>query len=847
MSTKANYNLPWLLKMAWRDSRKNRGKLFLFISSILLGIAALVAINSFGDNLRRDIDSQAKTLLGADLVISSNRPVEDEMLSLFDSLGGEQSQESNFASMIFFPESGGSRLVQVRALEGGFPYYGTIETEPVAANKEFKNAKKALVDQTVMLQFNAEVNDTIRIGEENFVIAGKLIKVPGQNGITASVAPVVYIPMEYLDETGLLQKGSRANYMHYFKFPAGTNVDLMEENLDERLDYEGLDSETVKSSKEDLGDTFSNLTSFLSLVGFVALLLGCVGVASAVHVYIKEKLQTVAILRCLGLTGSQAFIIYLTQIMAMGLVGSVLGAFLGSLVQTLLPMVLEDFLPLEISLSVSWSAVAGGVLTGLCISLLFALLPLVNIRKVSPLRTLRAVETTDDPKDPLKWLIYFLIILAVFGFSLSQLETWKEALAFTFGLFVAFLVLAGVAKAIMVLVRKYFPTGWSFLWRQSLANLYRPNNQTLVLIVSIGLGTALITILYFVQSLLISKVSLSESGGQPNMVVFDIQSDQTDAINILTKQYQLPLLQEVPIVTMRLEQVNGVTKEAAEADSTALPSARSYNREFRVTYRDSLIDSETITKGKPLPTVDSPTDTVFISIEGNYAERLGVDIGDELMFNVQGAMINTVVGNFRDVEWNRVQTNFRIVFPTGVLEEAPQFHVLMTKVEDENTSANFQRALVTNFPNVSVIDLALILRTIDELLEKVSFVIQFMALFSIITGLLVLTSSVIISKFQRIQESVLLRTLGAKRKQILMIAGLEYFFLGSLASLSGTLLALAGSWALAYYSFETPFVPDLLPILVAYLIITSLTVVIGLLNSRGVLNKPPLEILRSEA
>lgn len=847
MSTKANYNLPWLLKMAWRDSRKNRGKLFLFISSILLGIAALVAINSFGDNLRRDIDSQAKTLLGADLVISSNRPVEDEMLSLFDSLGGEQSQESNFASMIFFPESGGSRLVQVRALEGGFPYYGTIETEPVAANKEFKNAKKALVDQTVMLQFNAEVNDTIRIGEENFVIAGKLIKVPGQNGITASVAPVVYIPMEYLDETGLLQKGSRANYMHYFKFPAGTNVDLMEENLDERLDYEGLDSETVKSSKEDLGDTFSNLTSFLSLVGFVALLLGCVGVASAVHVYIKEKLQTVAILRCLGLTGSQAFIIYLTQIMAMGLVGSVLGAFLGSLVQTLLPMVLEDFLPLEISLSVSWSAVAGGVLTGLCISLLFALLPLVNIRKVSPLRTLRAVETTDDPKDPLKWLIYFLIILAVFGFSLSQLETWKEALAFTFGLFVAFLVLAGVAKAIMVLVRKYFPTGWSFLWRQSLANLYRPNNQTLVLIVSIGLGTALITTLYFVQSLLISKVSLSESGGQPNMVVFDIQSDQTDAINILTKQYQLPLLQEVPIVTMRLEQVNGVTKEAAEADSTARPSARSYNREFRVTYRDSLIDSETITKGKPLPTVDSPTDTVFISIEGNYAERLGVDIGDELMFNVQGAMINTVVGNFRDVEWNRVQTNFRIVFPTGVLEEAPQFHVLMTKVEDENTSANFQRALVTNFPNVSVIDLALILRTIDELLEKVSFVIQFMALFSIITGLLVLTSSVIISKFQRIQESVLLRTLGAKRKQILMIAGLEYFFLGSLASLSGTLLALAGSWALAYYSFETPFVPDLLPILVAYLIITSLTVVIGLLNSRGVLNKPPLEILRSEA
>ena len=237
---------------------------------------------------------------------------------------------------------------------------------------------------------------------------------------------------------------------------------------------------------------------------------------------------------------------------------------------------------------------------------------------------------------------------------------------------------------------------------------------------------------------------------------------------------------------------------------------------------------------------------VNISLEQRWAQRQKINIGDTLTFNVQGALIPTIVSSFREVDWNRIQTNFLVVFPTGVLEDAPQFHVLLTKVKSDQASAQFQQAMVQQFPNVSIIDLGLVLKTIDDILDKIGFVIRFMAGFSIITGLIVLIASVLISKYQRVQESVLLRTLGASRKQILAITALEYFFLGSLASFTGILLSLMGSWALAKYSFKTPFVINALPLLAVFILICLLTVVIGLVNSRGILNKPPLEVLRQD-
>jgi len=844
---KTPLNLPWLLRMAWRDSRRNRSRLILFISSIILGIAALVAIYSFGDNLRNDIDNQAKTLLGADLAIYSNQAPKPEIQKLIDSLGDQRSQELSFASMVYFPRSNGTRLVQVRALSGSFPYYGVIETTPVAANKSFRQGRSALVDKTLMLQYRAKVGDSVRIGELSFIIAGILNKAPDQSGISASVAPSVYIPLNYLEGTGLLQKGSRINYRYYFKFDQPTDIEKLTQRIEPRLEKDGLSYETIESKKENTGESFADLTRFLTLVGFIALLLGCIGVASAIHIYIREKIATIAVLRCLGVKASQAFLIYLIQIMGIGLLGSLIGSALGTLVQRVLPAVLQDFLPIQITMAISWPAILQGIALGLLISLLFALLPLVSVRNISPLNTLRmSYEETSLRRDPLKWLVYGLIFLFIFGFTFIQTQNWRQALWFTAGVTFALLLLAGVAYGLMWLVRRFFPGSWSYLWRQGFANLYRPNNQTLILIISIGLGTAFICTLYFIQGLLINQVTLSAGNNQPNMVLFDIQTNQKDQVTALTRQHRLPVLQQVPIVTMRLEEINGLTGTDVKRDSTSELSYRAFTREYRVTYRDTLAASEKIIAGTWHGKVNSPDDTIYISLDEGYAERTKIKLGDKLLFNIQGALVPTVVSSLRKIDWGRVQTNFLVVFPAGVLEAAPQFHVLMTRVPSNQVSANFQQALVQQFPTISVIDLGLILQTLDEILDKIAFVIQFMAGFSIVTGLVVLISSVLISKYQRMQESVLLRTLGASRRQILIITALEYFFLGGLAAATGIIIALGGSWALARFDFETPFAPQILPIIIIFFLVSALTVIIGLFNSRSIVSRSPLEILRSE-
>ena len=809
----------WLLKMAWRDSRRNRGRLLLFIASIVIGIAALVAINSFSENLQKDIAKEAKSLLGADLMVDGNQPVPDSIQQVFDLLGPlRQSETASLVSMAYFPKNEGTRLSQIRAQAGAYPFFGKIATVPVEAESEFRRLASlpagempppvALVEKTLMLQFALEVGDSVRVGNVFLEIIGQMNSAPGRSGIAGSIAPVVYIPKAYLEQTNLIQPGSLVGYQYHFEFPEGTNMkDDVTTILRPALEDTSFGFDTVEERQEDLSEAFSSMNVFLNLVGFIALLLGCIGVASSVHIYIRDKMSSIAVLRCLGVKGWQAFQIYLIQVIALGLSGGVLGATLGSLLQITLPAVLGDFLPIgDVSADVSFSAMGLGVLTGLGITILFALLPLLAIRKVSPLRTLRAsYEEDTNGRDPLRWVVYLLIALFVCGFTFLQTKSW-ESLYFPLGIGVAFLALTGVAKALTLSVRKFFPKNWSFVWRQGIANLYRPNNQTLILIVTIGLGAALISTLFLVQNLLLKQVEYTGSGDVPNMIVFDIQPPQREGVVKLTKANDLPVKQLVPIVTMRVNEVDGVTHEMHARDSARIAwreerrRAREegrepedqqrqggneqerrfrsdwiYEREYRVTYRDTMIDTETITDGEWHGTVGDDG-IIYVSLSDRIARSMKAKVGTKITFNVQGALVETVVGSIREVDFRRIQTNFFVVFPKGVLEQAPQIFVVVSKVDSEEQSAKYQQQLVKNFPNVSVIDLTQILKSVESILDKISFVIRFMALFSILTGLVVLISSVVLSKFQRIQESVLLRTLGAKRKQIIRINAIEYFF-----------------------------------------------------------------------
>ncbi len=815
------------------------------MASIVLGIAAVVSIQSFGENLKENISLQSKSLMGADFKIDTNKPPNEKILSIIDSLGGANSKEISFSSMAAFPKTDAAKLVQVRGIEGGFPFYGDLETDPAMAASQYQEQGAALVDATLMLQMGVKPGDSIKVGTITLPISGALISVPGSAGIFSSIAPPVIIPYRFIAETGLVQQGSRINYNYYFIAGPTMDMEQLDNTLGAVVDAQDADLDTHLSTSKRLGRRYDNFGKFLNLVAFIALLLGCVGIASSINIYIKGKLRSVAVLKCIGATRRQTFLIYLLQIAAMGFLGGIIGTGIGLLLQGVFPLFLQDLLPVDVEMSFGPQVILMGMLLGILMSVLFALYPLMGTLQISPLQALR-VKQDDRSKSGMAGLLVLLgIFLFIFLFSFWLLKDWRYSLAFVGGIIITFAILAGVAKLFMKAIKKYFPSAWGFPARQSLLNLSRPQNQTLTLVLAIGVGTFLISTLYFTKDVLLAQASLETNSNSPNMILLDVQTQQREAISQSIKENNLLILDDIPIVTMRVQSLAGIPVSTIRKDTASKVNGWILDHEFRVTYRDSLIASESIDQGKWTIEAEK-TDLVPISISDNFAEDAAVKVGDKISFNVQGVLLNTVVGSIRTVDWSRMQMNFSIVFPKGVLEEAPQFRVLSTNVPNEKASAGLQTELVRKFPNVSIIDLRQVLKVIEGLLNKISYIINFMAFFSILTGIIVLLGAVRTSKYQRIKESVLLRTLGAKSDQILKILALEYMYLGVLGALSGILLSTISSQLLAWLVFDSPFIPSVFPFLVLFPGITLLVMIIGLANSFSVIKSPPLEVLRKE-
>ncbi len=833
--------------MAVRDSRGSRRKLLLFVSSMILGVAALVAISSFGGNLEKAVDEEAKTLLGADLSIESRSSWTPAIEALVDSIGGDRSYRVSFSSMVYFPKNGGTRLSTIRALEGDYPYYGEIESSPPEAARTYLDNAEALLEGTLLKQFNAQVGDSIRVGARTYRIAGEIVKTPRETSAMGMLSPRVFVPLAGLD-TLLLSRGSRANYEIFLKFDEGANVEELVESIEPKLRAEKVGFDTIAERQEDWNEGLTNLYRFLNLVGFIALLLGGVGIASAVHVYIRQRIETVAILRCLGAKSGPTFSIYLFQAAVMGLLAAVLGSLLGIGIQWTIPRLLADFLPVDVEVGIVWGPVLLGLSIGIGVSLLFALLPLLSVKNISPLLTLR--KTVDaSGAEPSRWryVIYAALVLAVLGFSMLQAPTWWIGLAYGGGIFAVFGLLGVVAKGITILARRFFPSTWPYPWRQGFSNLFRPNNQTVILMLALGLGTFLIVTLFLVQQVLLNQIQLAGGEGRPNLVFFDIQPDQLEQVAGVVSDQNLPVIEKVPLVSMRIAQINDRTIEEIRQDTLRDDYTWAHRREYQSTYRDHLNDAETLLAGTFEGSYDDENGLVPVSIEEDIASELQVSLGDSIVWDIQGVKIKTQITSLREIDWQRVQTNFFFVFPNGVLEDAPQFYVVLTRTPDDVGSASLQSAMVERFPNVSAIDLTLILTVFDTIYNRISFVLRFMALFSIITGVIVLIGAVTVSRFQRIQESVLLKTLGASRRQIIKILFIEYLFLGFLSATTGVVLSLLCSWLLTEFVFEATFYLEPWVLVVSIVAVAMLTILIGMLNSRGVYDRPPLEVLRAES
>jgi putative ABC transport system permease protein len=836
----------WVWSMAWRDGRHNFSRLFLFVASLITGIAAVVAIGSLNYAMQDELDKNAKELLGADLVVNSNKPFDKSFVKALDTARRELANDAEMASMVLFWNTKQSRLVKLTALEGEFPFYGEIVTQPPNAMDLIKAGKHALLDESLARQYQISSEDSIKIGNTNFKVAGVVEKFPGGGALTATLAPAVYISLSALDSTGLVQFGSRINYSLFVKTTSEKETENAINTIKPLVEKLSYSYETVQGRKDGLGEGFRSVYRFFSLLAFIALVLGCIGVASSVHIYAREKRDEVAVLRCVGSSGWQAFNIYFIQIFILGLIGSVIGASLGVGIQQVIPIAFGSYLPVEIQFGISWRAFAEGIFVGALVSVLFSILPLVAVRFVPPLTVLRADFTPPKVFSKTKWAAIISIALFPVLAAAYQTSSFIAGGLFSLGLALALASLALVAVGILYLVRRFFPQHGTFIFRHALSNLFRPNNQTQVLLVTIGLGAFIIATLNIIQSSLLNQVEFKGNENQSNTILFDIQSNQKDDVVKLISKHKLPVNQVVPIVTCRLTEIKGRSiEDLQKSDSVKIPTW-AMTREYRVTYRDSLHISEELTKGEIHSLKKNTTDSVWVTISDGMHETLKVDVGDSLVFDIQGVAIKTFISGIRKVDWPKDPPNFIFVFPSGVLENAPQIWVATTRV-DKAESIQFQQELVFGFPNVSLIDLRLILSTVDELFGKIGLVVRFLALFSIVTGLVVLAGAVMNSKFARIKENVLLRTIGARTSQIMKITLIEYGYIGIFSAITGMVLSLGGGWLLTKFFFEVEFSVNVLELAIISAGVIVLTVFIGWWNSREVISTPPLQVLRKES
>jgi len=831
--------------LAWRDTRKARRRLVLFMSSIAIGVAALVAIDSFSENVTRSIREQSRSLLGADLSVTGRQPAPKQVEAALDSLRGKGVQlgeQVNFASMAIVPGHQGTRLVQIRAVTPGVPFYGKIETLPRGRWDALHQGRNAVVDHTLLVALSAQIGDSLALGFARFAIIGELHNVPGDIGVASAFGPRVYIPYAHLDETKLLGFGSRAEYQTLLRVPAGMNPSTLASELKPMLDSVHMRARTVAQTERDLTDAVAQLDRFLGVVGLIALLLGGVGVASAIHSYVAEKTSTVAVLRCLGATPRQVLAVYALEALVLGVIGAGIGVALGVAVQLIMPHVISGFLPLDVRVFVVPRALLVGVVSGVWISLLFALFPLVGLQRVSPLQAIRQdVESVRPPawRDPARSAVAVAIVATVIGVAIDRAGGWKEGLAMTGGIAAALLSLLGTATAIVWAARRVIKEGWSFTLRTGVANLFRPANQTRAVMLALGFGAFLISTLYLVQSNLLRAVSLSAEASRANLAFFDIQEDQLHGLDSLVRGRALSVLQEVPIVPMRIASVNGrdVASLSRDRPSWAL------RREYRSSFRDSLAPSEKIVAGRWFGGAPLDSGLSEVSVERSVAEELNVKVGDRIDWDVQGVRVTTRVTSLREVNWARFEPNFFMIFPSAALTAAPKTYVILSHETDATRRARLEREVVDHYPNVSSIDLSTVQETVTRILRRVAVAVRFMAMFSVVTGALVLFSAVAASRRQRIREGVLLKTLGATRAQVRRIMLAEYGVLGLLGSLAGMVLSIGGAWALMRWVFEAPFRVATLPLLAIAVAMMALTIAIGAVGGREVFAATPVRAL----
>lgn len=875
-------------RMARRDARAGSATLVACAAAIGLGVAALVALASLRASVRDAVAEQGRGLLGADVVLSRRRAFPNAVAGLLDSLGRSGvrvARATSFPTMALAPESGAVELLEVRALDGNWPFYGALETDPpgawAALARDSGAARPSILDPEAAAQLSVGTGDTIQLGRLRFIAAGVATSLPGRSPIRVFDRPRIYIPARELAGTGLVQRGSLVVHRAYLAFGSPDAAASFVDRHRAALRGDGIRTATPASEQERLAGRVGTGTRFLGLVGLAALLLGALGVASGARVLAASRRRSAALLRCLGASRDSVLAVYLIETIAVAVGASAAGSAAGIGLQAWLPRLLAGLLPVPVHFGLHPGVVATGFGVGVAAAAAFALGPLLDVRRAPPLAALRRAEGGPEARPrrrgPLWWASGALVASATAGLCVWEAPNVRTGLAYAGSLALLAGLLAAAGWVLARTARRLLPRRAPYALRQGISNLFRPNNQTLAVVVAIGLATFLVGTIVSVQGSLVRRLRLATAPNQPDLILFDIQSDQKADVSQLLRANGHPVISPTPIATLRIAALDGTDvarlrargaargagtgasgvrteRNPSRGDEPATPApgsrerqpeAWALGREYRSTWRDSLTDTETLTAGRWWDSAwaggGAPAQ---VSLATDIAGDLGVGVGDTITWAVAGRRVTTVVTSLRRVDWARPALNFFAVFQPGVLDDAPATWVILTHIPDPGARAAFQRSLVPRFPNVSAVDLTRIEAAVREVVGTVSAAVRFMTLFVLASGLLVLLAAVWTSRRQRLRESVLLRTLGARSGTIRAILLTEYACLGGLGGLAGAGLAAVAGWLLVGHVFGLPYGPETGGLALVWAAAALAAVAVGSAAGGRVLRRPPLETLR---
>lgn len=840
--------MRFIVSLTIREIRSSWRRLLFFFLCIALGVGSVVALRSLIQNLTRAVGTDARSLMTADIELGSTNDFSPTDISKIESVISTSSivearNEAITTAAMARPVDSNNpnvRFVELKGVEPPFPLVGSFTLDGGEAfDHHLLQNNGAVVARILLEDLKVKIGDKIKIGEGEFQIRATFDQEPGgSSGFRLGAR--VFVERRAFDDAGITRNASRVRRRILYR-TSDNPTDLVRQ-LREALKGTTIQVQSYRETQENLGEQFTRTENYLALTGLLILVLGGVGVWNVARAFVEQKRKTVAVLKCLGASGTRIITVYLLQILVLGLIGSAFGVILAQLGLIFVRSRFAADLPENMSYTVGFSTATQGIVLGVLISLLFSALPLLQIRNIKPRLLLRDESNVSLRLDFTKWLIGSLSLFGLLGLSVWQAGSLQVGAFFLGGLSATSAVLYLAATLLTIVLRKLRSLG-TFSISQAINSLYRPGNQTRIILLAVGLGAFVVLTVQALQSNLVREFDFTRNQRLPSLFFVDIQRSQIGEVIELIESRVGEKAEATPTVRARIAFVNGQAPDYQQRE--VRQQQGQIGREFAVTYRSGPDENETVIDGKWWS--DDTSTSPEVSVEEDMAERLKIAVGDSITFDISGRKITAQVANIRKLDLRNTRTAFIFVFRPGVLESAPQSYAATVLSRISATERQrLQRDVLAAYPNVQIFDVADIVSTVQRLVNNFVLAISFVGSFVVLSGILILIGSIALTKSQRIYENAILKTLGAGRKTLASILLAEYGILGLLSGLIGAGFAVLLSWAVSRYimNIDWEFDPTLT---IAGTVVTTLVVMsVGAAASFDVLFRKPLQTLRSQ-